>query len=105
MPEIVAHLNEKCGTQYRTSSSKTKKVITARLNEGYSPEDFQIVIDKMADEWLGTDMEKYLRPETLFGTKFESYLNRRQSRKRDVAGDYLRNVIQGNEGYESYRSG
>jgi len=26
-------------------------------------------------EWLDTEMEKYLCPDTLFGTKFEKYLN------------------------------
>jgi len=45
------------------------------VNDGYKLEDFQTVISKKCAEWKGTDMEKYLRPETLFGTKFESYLN------------------------------
>lgn len=38
-------------------------------------EDFKRVIDWKSSEWAGTEMEKYLRPETLFGTKFEGYLN------------------------------
>ena len=38
-------------------------------------EDFKAVIDYKVSEWKGTKMEDYLRPETLFGTKFESYLN------------------------------
>ena len=38
-------------------------------------DDFKSVIDKKSKEWLGTNMERYLRPDTLFGTKFESYLN------------------------------
>ena len=29
--------------------------------------------------WQGTEWEKFLRPETLFGTKFEGYLNARQT--------------------------
>ena len=45
------------------------------MNEKFTVDDFKTVIDKKSREWLGTDMEKYLRPETLFGTKFESYLN------------------------------
>ena len=40
------------------------------------------MIDKKCNEWLGTDMEKYLRPETLFGTKFESYLNSNNNVKK-----------------------
>ena len=74
---IIARLNEKAGTNYKPGSSKTQTCINARFNEGFTLEDFETVIDKKCDEWIGTDMEKYLRPETLFGPKFESYLNAR----------------------------
>lgn len=73
--EIVDYLNMVLGTRYKTSAKSTKTHIDARLREGYSVDDFKTVIDKKAKEWLGTDMEKYLRPETLFGNKFEGYLN------------------------------
>ena len=73
--EIVDYLNSAIGTQYRAETAATKKHIAARLNEGFTVDDFKTVIDKKAAEWRGTEMEKYLRPETLFGTKFESYLN------------------------------
>lgn len=73
---IVEYLNEKLNTHYKTSSKKTKSLIHARIKEGFTKEDFETVIDKKCAEWLGDEkMEKYLRPETLFGTKFESYLN------------------------------
>lgn len=72
---IVDYLNQRAGTKYRCSSKKTKSCIHARLQEGFTIDDFKTVIDKKADEWMGTDYEQYLRPETLFGTKFESYLN------------------------------
>lgn len=77
--EIVDYLNEKTGSKYRSSGSKTKSLIKARTNEGFSLDDFKTVIEKKAKEWSGTTMEKYLRPETLFGTKFEGYLNEKQS--------------------------
>ena len=64
-----------CGTNYRHNTESSRKDIRARLNEGYKEDDFYIVIDKKAKEWIGTEQEKYLRPMTLFGTKFESYLN------------------------------
>ena len=75
MHDIVDHLNMRLGTHYKPSSKKTQELIKARLNEGFTTEDFKTVIDKKCVEWMGTDMQKYLRPETLFGTKFESYLN------------------------------
>jgi uncharacterized phage protein (TIGR02220 family) len=72
---IVSYLNQRTGTNYKASSKKTKSCIHARLEEGFTLDDFKTVIDKKADEWIGTEYEQYLRPETLFGTKFESYLN------------------------------
>lgn len=75
--EIVNYLNKKAGTKYKASSKKTKELIKARWNEGFKLEDFKTVIKKKADEWLNTEFEKYLRPETIFGTKFENYLNQK----------------------------
>ena len=72
---IIDYLNEKVGAKYRTNNKATIKHINARLSEGYTVDDFKTVIDKKCAEWKGTNMENYLRPETLFGTKFESYLN------------------------------
>lgn len=74
--EIISYLNEKTGKQFKHSSQKTQTAIHARLAEGFNLEDFRNVIDKKCADWLGDKkMEEYLRPETLFGTKFESYLN------------------------------
>lgn len=72
---IVEHLNQKAGTKFKSTTAKTKTAIHARLSEGFSFDDFITVIDKKCAEWTGTEYEKYLRPETLFGTKFEGYLN------------------------------
>lgn len=87
---IVDYLNEKAHTNYRASSAKTQSVIRARLAEGFTVDDFKTVINKKCAEWLNTDMEKYLRPETLFGTKFEGYLNAnvRTSRERKNTAVY-----------------
>ncbi len=74
--EIVDYLNLKAGTNYRYTTKDTQKHIRARLNEGFTVEDFKTVIDNQCSKWLGDNkMQGYLRPETLFGTKFESYLN------------------------------
>ncbi len=76
---VIDYLNKKANTKYRATTKKTKDLIKARLNEGFVEEDFIKVIDNKVGEWINTDMEKYLRPETLFGTKFEGYLNQRES--------------------------
>ena len=73
--EIINYLNEKAGTSFRSNSKDNQKHISARWNDGYRIEDFFSVIDIKVSEWK-TDkkMYPYLRPSTLFGTKFESYL-------------------------------
>lgn len=74
--EIIDYLNQKLGTHYKSSTGNTKSLIKARLNEGFKIDDFKKVIDKKYKSWHGDEkMNQYLRPQTLFGTKFESYLN------------------------------
>ncbi|MFU8753374.1 conserved phage C-terminal domain-containing protein [Streptococcus suis] len=73
--EIISHLNEKANRNYKANGSKTRTNIKARWNEGFRLDDFIHVIDTMVKDWSGTKYEKYLRPETLFGPKFEGYLN------------------------------
>ena len=85
--EIIEYLNEKSGTNYRASSAKTQKCIHARLVEGYTVDDFKTVIDKKCGDWRGTEFEQYLRPSTLFGTKFEEYLNRNISKAQKPGGN------------------
>lgn len=92
---ICSRLNEKAGTNYRPTSKATQRHINARLAEGFTVDDFIKVIDVKCAEWAGTDMGKYLRPETLFGSKFENYLN--QQTKQQKSG-------QAQSGYWSSRA-
>lgn len=74
--EVIDYLNQHAGTHYKATTANTRKLIKARLKEGFTVDEFKIVIDKKCAEWLNNrDMAQYLRPETLFGPKFESYLN------------------------------
>ena len=73
--EIIDYLNSKTGKKYRDNVQKNRSLIKARWSEGYRLEDFKQVIDNMVKDWSGTKYAKYLRPETLFGTKFDGYLN------------------------------
>lgn len=77
---IISFLNSTTGSKYKVSTDKTRRLIAARLAEGFTVDDFKAVITKKAKEWQNTDMAQYLRPETLFGTKFEGYLNQPEVR-------------------------
>ena len=76
---IVEFLNSTVHSSYRIQTSKTQALIKARLAEGFTVENFQTVIKLKNNEWKNTEMEKFIRPETLFGTKFESYLNQKNA--------------------------
>ena len=86
--EVIDYLNEKAETQYRSSSVKTKSLIQARQSDGFTLDNFKTVIDNKVSEWKNTEMAKFIRPETLFGTKFESYLNQKKGKTLDV--DWLK---------------
>ena len=89
---VISYLNEKAGTKYKPTTAKTKTAIHARVAEGFTLDDFKTVIDKKCKEWIGTEYEKYLRPETLFGTKFEGYLNAKQTERNDANGQLTQNT-------------
>lgn len=86
---IIEHLNLLCQTNYKASSKTTQKLIRDRWNEGFRVDDFKIVIRKKSNEWLNTEYASYLRPQTLFGTKFESYLNQLDKPKKTKNQDHL----------------
>ena len=74
--EIIEYLNLKTGSKFKPSTKPYVQAIQARLKEGYSIDDFKTVINKKCAEWIGTKMEKYLTPKTLFApSHFDQYLN------------------------------
>lgn len=76
--EIVTHLNRRAGVHYKATTPNTRKLIKARLREGFTVDEIKLVIDRKCADWGNNPaMAEYLRPETLFGNKFESYLNAR----------------------------
>lgn len=89
---VIDYLNRKASTNYRASTKNTQSFINARVKEGYTVEDFKKVIDSKSREWLGTDFEKYLRPATLFGTKFENYLNEANKKTPTAIGAENKNI-------------
>ena len=93
--EIIAYLNSKTHSNYSSKTSKYQDLIIQRLEEGYTVNDFYTVIDKKVTDWKGTDYEKFLTPNTLFGTKFDTYLNQKinLSKNKDVFEQVLEGDI------------
>ena len=74
--EVITYLNQVTKKNFNKDTASHHKYIKARLKEGYELKDFKHVINVMSATWMGTDYERYLQPQTLFGNKFDSYLNR-----------------------------
>ena len=89
---VIDYLNRKASTNYRATTKNTQSFINARVREGYTVEDFKKVIDSKSKDWLNTDFEKYLRPSTLFGTKFENYLNEANKKTPTAIGAENKNI-------------
>ena len=86
---VIKYLNAKAGANYRATNKATQRLIKARFNEGMTTKDFKKVIDTKCDDWLkDPKMHEYLRPATLFGSKFESYLNQKPKRLDQSATDW-----------------
>lgn len=86
--EIISYLNEKTGRSFRTTEAH-KRFIKARWNEDYKLDDFKRVVDNKVADWTGKTIngqpaEKYLQPSTLFGTKFDNYLNQTPMRQEQA---------------------
>lgn len=80
--QVIKYMNELAGTNYKYSTKKTQTMINARIKEGFSLEDLVSVVYFKYQSWVlkpfkfsnGVMSDKYFRPNTLFGTKFEEYL-------------------------------
>ena len=93
--EIISYFNSVCHTNFKSNSKETRKLIKTHLNEGFTVEDFKKVIDSKYKEWgvtpkafgaTGIMSTEYLRPSTLFGNKFESYLYEAKIREESSEG-------------------
>lgn len=91
--EIIDYLNAKSNSNYRHTTKTYQKSIHARINEGYTIDDFKTVIDKKCDEWIGTEWEQYLSPNTLFApSHFDKYLNQKVYKRSDNVTSNLDNI-------------
>jgi uncharacterized phage protein (TIGR02220 family) len=80
---VVPFLNKVAGTSYKANSKATQRLIAARVREGYGWHDFKMVIVGRWEAWKDDKkMSEYIRPSTLFGTKFEEYLSAAKAQAR-----------------------
>lgn len=95
--EIIDFLNDCTGKSFKSSSKVATTNINARLKEGYTKDDFIKVISVKATKWMGTKFEDFLTPNTLFGNKFESYLNENINVEKSKQENAYEQVIKATE--------
>lgn len=98
---IINYLNLKAGAMYKATNSKTINLVKSKLKDGFTVDDFKTVIDKKAKAWKGTLFEQYLTPFTLFGEKFEIYLNQTIPNTKSINNN---NSYEGNNKYKSNKN-
>ena len=79
---VINYLNEKTNKRFTAKNKQTIRFINARIKDGYNENDFRKVIEIKSAKWLNSSMEDYLRPQTLFSGKMESYLNEKNNKKK-----------------------
>ena len=87
---IIDYLNKRTGKKYSVKTKKTAQLIHKLLDNGFTVEDFERVIDIKCKQWLNNEkMNQYLRPRTLFSEKFEDYLNEAPARVQQASSGQL----------------
>lgn len=71
----INYLNSVTGKNYNQMFFANNEVMCKLIEAGYDYQDFKRVIDLKWNQWKGTTYEQYVRPSTLFGNKFENYIN------------------------------
>lgn len=82
--QTIQYLNKVAGTDYKPDFDSTIKLLENLTKNGYTLEQFKSVIDKKWSDWKGTKYQTFIRPSTLFGNKFEIYLNEPDKRNRKI---------------------
>jgi uncharacterized phage protein (TIGR02220 family) len=87
--EIIDYLNQQTEKNFRHTAAGNMKLIKSRWNEGYTLEQFKQVIDNKCQDWLQDHkMSQYLQPSTLFGQKFDQYLNQSSKKIKEGINQY-----------------
>lgn len=99
---VIESMNKILNSRY-TASKSVMKFINARLSEGFVLNDFETVLVSKHREWSkNVEMAQHLTPSTLFGGKFEGYLNAAGNRVKTRDEKLLELFAEHNvEGYDN----
>ena len=75
--KVIQKLKEVKGQVSEPDCRIARILILQLVAQGFGVDDFILVIEKKAAQWRGTKYEQFIRPQTLFGAKFQIYLHER----------------------------
>lgn len=78
---MIGELNLISGRKHDVENKKSKSRVERWLKSGVSEQEMIEVMELKWHQWRQTDFEMYMRPETLFGEKFSTYLEEVKSVK------------------------
>ncbi len=94
---VIGRLNFMTGKNFNPETESTLHLIRQRIEEGHSKEEMLYTVDEMCSRWIDDKEHRlFLRPETLFGVHFESYLEETLSLLRE--NETLRRIRLGQQG-------
>jgi uncharacterized phage protein (TIGR02220 family) len=88
--DILTDINATLGRKFKDTEA-FRRLVRARIKDGFKHEDFVRVCNNKLRQW-GNDpkMSEYLRPETLFGSKMDAYLQDISTFNSDQINDPLK---------------
>ncbi|MCP4569481.1 MAG: hypothetical protein GY841_18040 [FCB group bacterium] len=93
--EIIQDLNQVTGRGFRTQTESYRKLVAGLLRKGFIFEQFHQVHIHRAKKWLGDPKyQEFLRPQTLYGNKFDAYLQAATNGTKTIISETQRHNLQ-----------
>ena len=94
LKDVLNLFNEYEGYErYHANNEQDTVEILDKVNKGYDFEEFKKVFKKKLSEWgCSEKMKSFIRPKTLYGSRFEQYLKESEIKEVDELEDIVNHI-------------
>lgn len=94
LKDVLNLFNEYEGYErYHANNEQDTVEILDKINKGYGFESFQKIFKKKLSEWgCSEKMKSFIRPKTLYGSRFEQYLKESEIKEVDELEDIVNHI-------------
>lgn len=94
LKDVLNLFNEYEGYErYHVNNEQDTVEILDKVNKGYDFEEFKKVFKKKLSEWgCSEKMKSFIRPKTLYGSRFEQYLKESEIKEVDELEDIVNHI-------------